>query len=57
MAAAFIDRALYLPKAWVRNLERRTEIGAPGEVVFENEVELAKEMLGRGGKRRISSPV
>ncbi len=45
--AAFIDRALYLPKAWARNRERRTEAGVPEGIVFRNKIELAERMLER----------
>lgn len=33
---AFIDRALYLPREWTADWERRTEAGVPEEIVFEN---------------------
>ena len=45
--AAFVDRALYLPKAWAEDPERRAEAGVPEEIAFRNKVELAEEMLGR----------
>ena len=44
---AFIDRALYLPREWTEDQERRTEAGVPGEIAFENKIELAKRMLER----------
>lgn len=44
---AFIDRALYLPQEWTEDPERREEAGVPGEIIFENKIELAKVMLGR----------
>ncbi len=44
---AFIDRALYLPREWTEDWERRTEAGVPEEIVFENKIELAKRMLER----------
>jgi SRSO17 transposase len=44
---AFIDRALYLPREWTADWERRTEAGVPEEIVFENKIELAKRMLER----------
>lgn len=44
---AFIDRALYLPREWTENPERREEAGVPGEILFENKIELAKVMLRR----------
>jgi SRSO17 transposase len=43
--AAFIDRGLYLPRAWTNDPKRRAEAGVPEEVAFANKVELAKRML------------
>ena len=45
--AAFVDRALYLPKAWTNDPARRAEAGVPEGVVFRNKVELAEGMLER----------
>src|SRR5919109_4003806 len=45
--AAFLDRALYLPRAWTNSPARRTEAGIPEEIVFRNKVELAEQMLQR----------
>ncbi len=45
--AAFVDRALYLPRGWADDAEQRAEAGVPGEVRFATKGELAKEMLGR----------
>jgi SRSO17 transposase len=45
--ATFLDRALYLPRAWTNAPARRTEAGVPEEIVFRNKVELAQEMLQR----------
>lgn len=46
--AAFIDRAaLYVPEEWANDPKRRTEAGVPGEIAFENKIELAKRMLER----------
>ena len=45
--AAFIDRALYLPKEWAYDPKRRAEAGVPEEVAFANKIELAKRMLER----------
>jgi SRSO17 transposase len=45
--AAFLDRALYLPRAWTGDPVRRAEAGIPEELVFRNKVELAEEMLER----------
>jgi SRSO17 transposase len=45
--AAFVDRALYLPRAWTGDPLRRAEAGVPEELVFRNKVELAEQMLER----------
>jgi SRSO17 transposase len=45
--AAFLDRALYLPRAWTNSPARRTEAGIPEEIFFRNKVELAEQMLQR----------
>jgi|AntDryMetagUQ889_1029465.scaffolds.fasta_scaffold05212_1 SRSO17 transposase len=45
--AAFLDRALYLPKSWAGNAQRREEAGVPKEVAFATKPELAKAMLER----------
>ena len=45
--AAFVDRALYLPKAWANDTERRAEAGVPEGVGFCNKIELAEVMLER----------
>lgn len=45
--AAFVDRALYLPRAWTNAPARRAEAGVPEEIVFRNKVELAELMLER----------
>jgi SRSO17 transposase len=44
---ALIDRALYLPKAWTEDLERRQEAGIPEEVSFLTKPELGRQMLER----------
>ena len=44
---AFIDRALYLPREWTADWERRSEAGVLEEIVFESKIELAKRMLVR----------
>jgi len=44
---AFLDRALYLPKDWAGNPERRREAGIPDAVEFATKGELAREMLAR----------
>ena len=45
--AAFVDRALYLPKAWTDDPARRAEAGIPEEITFRNKIELAEVMLER----------
>ncbi len=45
--AAFVDRALYLPRAWTNAPARRAEVGVPEELIFRNKVQLAEEMLER----------
>lgn len=44
---AFLDRELYLPKAWTYDRERCREAGIPDEVAFETKPGLAREMLER----------
>jgi len=45
--AAFIDRALYLPREWTDDPLRLSEAGVPKGVGFATKGELAKAMLGR----------
>ena len=45
--AAFVDRALYLPKRWADDPARRAEAGIPEETTFRNKIELAEVMLER----------
>ena len=45
--AAFVDRALYLPRSWAEDAERRTEAGIPQEIRFATKPELAVRMLER----------
>src|SRR5829696_4650567 len=45
--AAFIDRALYLPREWTDDPERLSEAGVPEEVGFATKGELARVMLQR----------
>src|SRR5215211_1554838 len=43
--AAFIDRALYLPREWTDDPGRRTEAGVPEDIRFATKIELAQRML------------
>jgi SRSO17 transposase len=45
--AAFVDRALYLPRDWADDRVRRAEAGVPEAVCFATKIELAKGMLER----------
>ena len=52
--AAFVDRALYLPKEeWAQDPNRRAEAGVPEEVAFANKIELAKRMLERAFEAKV----
>ncbi len=44
---AGIDRALYLPRAWADDAERREEAGVPESIAFRTKPALALEMLER----------
>jgi SRSO17 transposase len=45
--AAFVDRALSLPRTWTGDPARRAEAAIPEEILFRNKIELAEEMLQR----------
>ena len=45
--AGFIDRALYLPREWAKDQDRRAEAGIPTEVRFASTITLAERMLAR----------
>jgi len=45
--AAFLDRALYLPRSWRSDPARRAEASVPEGIVFRNKIGLAEEMLQR----------
>ena len=44
---ALLDRALYLPKEWANDDERREEAGVPEEVEFATKIVLARRMIDR----------
>src|SRR5947199_6542130 len=44
---ALVDRALYLPKEWAGDGERRAEAGVPEEVAFATKIGLARRMIDR----------
>ena len=44
---AGIDRALYLPREWAEDEQRRREAGVPEEVAFRTKPELARALLER----------
>jgi SRSO17 transposase len=44
---AFLDRELYLPKAWTEDPARRQEAGIPEEVPFLTKPEIGRRMLER----------
>ena len=44
---ALIDRALYLPKRWITDADRRDAAGVPEQVGFATKPELATAMLAR----------
>jgi SRSO17 transposase len=47
---AFIDRALYLPKAWTNDAERRAGAHVPDNVAFATKPRLARAMIERAIK-------
>jgi SRSO17 transposase len=44
---AFIDRALYLPKAWMEDPERMTAAHVPDDVNFATKPQIAQRMIAR----------
>lgn len=44
---ALLDRALYLPKEWANDADRREEAGVPEEVAFATKIVLARRMIDR----------
>jgi len=45
--AAFIDRALYLPREWTKDQDRRAAAGIPASIRFASKITLAERMLAR----------
>jgi SRSO17 transposase len=45
--AGFIDRALYLPREWTKDQNRRAEAGIPTVMHFASKIILAERMLAR----------
>jgi hypothetical protein len=50
---AFIDRALYLPKAWIDDAARLEATNAPAETVFMTKPQLAAAMIDRAIAARV----
>jgi SRSO17 transposase len=44
---ALVDRALYLPKCWTEDRQRRESAGVPDDVEFTTKPALAREMIAR----------
>jgi SRSO17 transposase len=51
--AAFLDRRLYLPRAWINAPARRAEAGVPEGLLFRNKIELAESMLEQAFAARV----
>jgi SRSO17 transposase len=52
----FIDRELYLPKAWADDAERCREAGVPDAVTFATKPQLAQRMLARALTAGVCAP-
>jgi SRSO17 transposase len=50
---AFIDRRIYLPEEWSRDMQRREEAGVPKDVVFRTKPELGLEMIRNAVSQQI----
>lgn len=50
---AFLDRALYLPKAWVEDAARREAAEIPPEIGFATKGDLAQAMLARAFRAEV----
>jgi SRSO17 transposase len=42
---ALVDAALYLPRAWCEDPQRRTEAGVPDDTAFATKPQLAARMI------------
>jgi len=42
---SLIDKRLYLPEKWIRDMERRRKCGVPDDIKFKTKAELALEMI------------
>jgi SRSO17 transposase len=51
--AAFIDRALYLPRSWTRDPQRRAKAGIPKGTRFATKLTLAQRMRARAFAARV----
>jgi SRSO17 transposase len=51
--AAFIDRALYLPRSWTRDPQRRAATHVPKGLHFATKIVLAQRMLARAFAARV----
>jgi SRSO17 transposase len=50
---AFLDRELYLPRAWTDDPLRRRAAGIPPEVTFATELQVAQRLLARARAHRV----
>ncbi len=55
LGTALIDRALYLPRSWTEDRERRGKVGIPDEVRFQTKPRLGRHMLEDAIARQVPS--
>jgi SRSO17 transposase len=48
-----VDRRLFIPEEWAKDMERRKDAGVPEEVVFRTKPELALEMVREAATRGV----
>jgi hypothetical protein len=48
VGCAFLDRALYLPRAWTEDADRMASAGFPEEIAFATRPALRRHLIGRG---------